>query len=449
MDATPLKPEPAPEHPITPQALAWLKEHAPEPYKELVEHLAEGEKTVGILLSAIEAGVPIDIGAAARNRMFKDADWTPSAFKLMAEQIVKDKNKDPFDAAIESIVDHDAGLYYGLLESWGSLDELVAGSQVTKVAKTFPICATNSGANVSMSRLAVIMAAMESEAIAPKATRGRLTRTLQAKGLPDLLAVAVRTPDREHTLLDVALRHSELLSAIQDAGLSKALNQASYPQYQEHLHRYISEKAGEQALLADTRKALGSRLLDMATFNVHPDPCELERRVAFKLNPADPRMSSPLGVCFPLNEKQFKIWDVNKVHYGNRKYDNPHGNFAWDGITLPVTLLSLAISQGSKKALENLIDKGDDVNACHESNGVTPLHVAAVMGDMASACMLLEAGARTDRKDIRGRTPLEWAGISQAGRDQEQSLRALIDSHAAQQSIRAILSASAASCSPV
>jgi ankyrin repeat protein len=70
------------------------------------------------------------------------------------------------------------------------------------------------------------------------------------------------------------------------------------------------------------------------------------------------------------------------------------------------TPLCIATNRGHRAVVALLLDAGADANARVASNGVVPLHEVR---DAPTARLLLAHGARSDVKDIRGRTPLAAA----------------------------------------
>ena len=69
-----------------------------------------------------------------------------------------------------------------------------------------------------------------------------------------------------------------------------------------------------------------------------------------------------------------------------------------------------AAMTGNLVALKLLIDRGADINNFGRNpTRFTALHHAAVGGHVDAVVMLLAAGARTDVKDFRGRTPADVA----------------------------------------
>ena len=78
-----------------------------------------------------------------------------------------------------------------------------------------------------------------------------------------------------------------------------------------------------------------------------------------------------------------------------------------------VTPLHLAALMGHKEIAELLIAKGADVNET-DSDGKTPLSSAAYSGRKEIAELLIAEGADVNAKDKDGATPLNWASASAA-----------------------------------
>lgn len=75
----------------------------------------------------------------------------------------------------------------------------------------------------------------------------------------------------------------------------------------------------------------------------------------------------------------------------------------------PLTPWREAIERGRADALDALIARGADLEAC-DGFGWTPLHWAAMEDFVAGVSALLAAGARLDVRNRRGDTPLHHAG---------------------------------------
>jgi ankyrin repeat protein len=85
------------------------------------------------------------------------------------------------------------------------------------------------------------------------------------------------------------------------------------------------------------------------------------------------------------------------------------------GTTTTRKLAYRSIEPGdSFKAVKLLLDKGADVNQA-DLAGVTALHVAAQEGDLALIQMLVDRGAKMDRKDEYDKTPLDWTAATPSG----------------------------------
>lgn len=71
----------------------------------------------------------------------------------------------------------------------------------------------------------------------------------------------------------------------------------------------------------------------------------------------------------------------------------------------PTTLLSLAVDMGNTRIAEKLMSRG----AAIDDSGAFPLHDAAAAGRTDIVRLLMAKGARINRKDDLGRTPLDLA----------------------------------------
>jgi hypothetical protein len=74
-----------------------------------------------------------------------------------------------------------------------------------------------------------------------------------------------------------------------------------------------------------------------------------------------------------------------------------------------MTPLHVALRAGHQECVMALVESMDILVNTADSNGQTPLHVAAVMADDLSIPLLLAAGALTDVKDKKGKTPEEYS----------------------------------------
>jgi len=73
--------------------------------------------------------------------------------------------------------------------------------------------------------------------------------------------------------------------------------------------------------------------------------------------------------------------------------------------------LHFACSRGQREVVQYLVNKGANVSIS-DSLGNTPIHLASISGNSAVVSLLLQSkGSNTleFRRDITGRTPLEWA----------------------------------------
>lgn len=426
-------------HPLSPGTIAWMKEHTPDAYQSLVDELIETKQGLNILLEAIDAGVPVDIGSKGRRALF-ESEWSVETFERMAQQVAKDKGKDPFETAIVALASNDPGMFYGLLSSMGPLDELVSHEPFKKFIEPPNFSgAINPGAQLAMSRLAIITAALDKKQTNPKAFINILTRVLQTKGMPDPFSLTVRIDlsgrIEDYTLFDLALRQSSLLSAMRNTGIDSAPKGDVLGQYQESLRRYLGETMGDKSLPADTRKKLGMALTEMAAIHIFPAQSDLDKHITCKIKIHSSSVGMSFRECFPVCERELKIPVFDHTHHG----EVGHSTSPLHIIPLPMTLLGFAVHQGNKIAVANLLNQGHDVNASNTYNGVTPLHIAAAAGDLHMFSTLVDAGANPAATDIKGRMPLDWAGLTNAGLKQESAMRALVDSHAAKKSIMKII----------
>lgn len=89
-----------------------------------------------------------------------------------------------------------------------------------------------------------------------------------------------------------------------------------------------------------------------------------------------------------------------------------HGPAGWPRVTAPLSrLLRIAVVAGVESAVQIHIDRGDDLDA-RDTNGMTPLMIAAVRNRPAICRLLLGAGADPCLRDASGKTALEIAVAS-------------------------------------
>jgi hypothetical protein len=79
------------------------------------------------------------------------------------------------------------------------------------------------------------------------------------------------------------------------------------------------------------------------------------------------------------------------------------------GAAIDPQLLGSAAYNGSTSVMRRLIDLGIPVNGQYFETRVTALHQAVDRNQYASAELLLEAGAKVDVRDARGRSPIDLA----------------------------------------
>lgn len=85
-----------------------------------------------------------------------------------------------------------------------------------------------------------------------------------------------------------------------------------------------------------------------------------------------------------------------------------------DGVdSIGFTALFEAARDGSGAAVAALLAEGADVNHVAGARGLslTPLHLAAIGGDVAVVRALMAAGARPDVQGVTGATPMVWAAF--------------------------------------
>lgn len=78
------------------------------------------------------------------------------------------------------------------------------------------------------------------------------------------------------------------------------------------------------------------------------------------------------------------------------------------------TLLGTAVFEGHKEFVDRLIEAGADVDKARTSDGATPMHIAAVVGNIGAIQALADANANANIAQRDGRTPLDLLEPSQA-----------------------------------
>jgi hypothetical protein len=73
------------------------------------------------------------------------------------------------------------------------------------------------------------------------------------------------------------------------------------------------------------------------------------------------------------------------------------------------TPLGVAVMGDDKELVHLFVEHGADVNFCKPDNGRTPLHVAAINGNVPLAEYLIQRGAKVDAKDATGKMPVDYA----------------------------------------
>lgn len=91
-------------------------------------------------------------------------------------------------------------------------------------------------------------------------------------------------------------------------------------------------------------------------------------------------------------------------------------------VPVPVVTLHTASATGDLARVEELVGRGDDVNA-PDAEGLTPLHIAAMNGHGRIVAYLLSRNARPDAVDQYGSTPLHLA----ARNGRLDAVRALVE----------------------
>lgn len=80
--------------------------------------------------------------------------------------------------------------------------------------------------------------------------------------------------------------------------------------------------------------------------------------------------------------------------------------------------LMKAVEEGNLKDLQELLDRGADVNRIDKREGVTPLILACMFGRVQFVEALIQARANVELRDTsNGATPLMWAAIQDPGKE--------------------------------
>ena len=87
--------------------------------------------------------------------------------------------------------------------------------------------------------------------------------------------------------------------------------------------------------------------------------------------------------------------------------DTPKSGDVKAVLTVPRTPLLIAVGSGNLELVEELVDKGCDINEV-SAHGMTALHAAARYGRLDCADFLVFNGARLDIADDSGRTALDY-----------------------------------------
>ncbi len=106
--------------------------------------------------------------------------------------------------------------------------------------------------------------------------------------------------------------------------------------------------------------------------------------------------------------KKFIFQDMNSQHFQDVNYQNLEDFIFGTEVFVPgCTLLHMAARFNCPRLAKLLIERGANVNS-EDEHGRTPLHYAAMQGNIEAAKVLIENGAN-NRHDCYGNTPLHYA----------------------------------------
>ena len=233
--------------------------------------------------------------------------------------------------------------------------------------------------------------------------------------------------------------HFELLLWAHEAPIANFMDRASHAglvkgrqaSYQSLLDHQITTHLLPREDIYAVDEAVWSKILVCAVHGISPSQAVLDRPLRLThLTPA------PMKHCFPLDEKSIGI--VKRLASNSRP---------GAVIGLPV-MAHAAATKGAAEFMVQLLAHGHDVNESNPANGVTPLHVAAVRGNIEAARHLLAAGADLEAKDRLGRTPAQWIELDEkkdadAVRQAGAEFQALADASQAMRAIDAVLKGAA------
>lgn len=146
--------------------------------------------------------------------------------------------------------------------------------------------------------------------------------------------------------------------------------------------------------------------LDQALYQAStPEKAEALIRKGANVNVRNSENGWPYIYCctylsgFACHEQQPNIVYVLLKHGAKVNVYTPDGN----------TPLGEAVKNDSKELVDLFIKHGADVNFCKPERGLTPLHVAAINGNVSLAKYLIQRGAKVDAKDTTGKMPVDYA----------------------------------------